>query len=75
MSDDLDYALSIIKYNKLPNDDYVKITTVKETLNIIKDIHNVLFTDVNNNYMFISLQLKELFNIIKNIILQSNILN
>ncbi len=75
ISDDLDYALSIINYNKLPNDDYVKITTVKETLNIIKDIHNVLFSDVNNNYMFISLQLKELFNIIKNIILQSNILN
>mgnify|MGYP003689532563 FL=1 len=51
------------------------VTKVKETLNIIKDIHNVLCSDEDNNYMFISLHLKQLFNIIKNIILQSNILN
>ena len=75
ISDELNYMLDIIKYNKLPNENYKMVTKVKETLNIIKDIHNVLCSDEDNNYMFISLHLKQLFNIIKNIILQSNILN
>ena len=62
-------------YNKLPNNDYNLVTSLKKTLNIVKDIHNVVFADENDDYMFISLHLKNLFGFLKNIILQSNILD
>ena len=51
------------------------VTSLKKTLNIVKDIHNVVFADENDDYMFISLHLKNLFGFLKNIILQSNILD
>ena len=75
ISPQLEFTLSILKYNKLPSRDYNLVTTLKETLNIVKDIHNVVYTDDDDNYMFISLHLKNLFEFLKKIILQSNILD
>ncbi len=75
ISPELEFILSILKYNKLPNNDYNLVTSLKKTLNIVKDIHNVVFADENDDYMFISLHLKNLFEFLKNIILQSNILD
>ena len=75
ISPELEFTLSILKYNKLPSNNYNLVTKLKETLNIVKEIHNVIFSDENNDYMFISLHLKNLFEFLKNIILQSNILD
>ena len=75
ISPELEFTLSILKYNKLPSNDYNLVTTLKETLNIVKDIHNVVYADEDGDYMFISLHLKKLFEFLKNIILQSNILD
>ena len=75
ISPELEFTLSILKYNKLPSNDYNLVTTLKETLNIVKDIHNVVYADEDDDYMFISLHLKNLFEFLKNIILQSNILD
>ena len=66
---------SILKLNKLPNDDYESLKIFQKYILLLRDIHNVLEGDENEYYKFTCDHLKDLFNINKNIILQSNILN
>lgn len=71
----LNYVKSILKLNKLPNDDYESLKIFQKYILLLRDIHNVLEGDENEYYKFTCDHLKDLFNINKNIILQSNILN
>ena len=69
------YVKDILKFNKLPNDDYECLKTFQKYLLLIRNIHNVLEGDENDYYKFTCDHLKDLFNTNKNIILQANILN
>ena len=69
------YVKDILKFNKLPNDDYECLKTFQNYLLLIRNIHNVLEGDENDYYKFTCDHLKDLFNTNKNIILQANILN
>ena len=69
------YVKDILKFNKLPNDDYECLKTFQKYLLLIKNIHNVLEGDEDDYYKFTCVHLKDLFNTYKNIILQANILN
>ena len=69
------YVKDILKFNKLPNDDYECLKTFQKYLLLIKNIHNVLEGDEDDYYKFTCIHLKDLFNTYKNIILQANILN
>ena len=69
------YVKGILKFNKLPNDDYECLKTFQKYLLLIKNIHNVLEGDEDDYYKFTCIHLKDLFNTYKNIILQANILN
>ena len=69
------YVKDILKFNKLPNDDYECLKTFQKYLLLIRNIHNVLEGDENDYYKFTCDHLKDLFNTNKNIILQAYILN
>ena len=69
------YTKNILLFNKLPEDNYEYIKKLTELLCVIRDIHNVISDDEGDYYLFLTKHLKNLFNTLKNIILQSNILN